>query len=220
MVDYAEQKEYWEGMGKRRHPSHPVIEAFAGPKLRWIRDHTEPPTDGPHTMVEIGAGNGYFSYGFDRAFELTATDFSETMLEMNPLPSNQKVQADASNLPFGDDSFDLAFCGNLLHHLEAPEVAVREMGRVARKHVVLLEPNALNPLMFAFGVVKREERGTLKFTPPYLKGLGKRAGLRLRAFSTQGMVLPNKTPEKLLPVFKAIDRPNPMGFYHVAIFDV
>ena len=219
-VEYGEQKNYWESIEGRRTPDHPVIKAFAEPKLRFIVDHLPSPQTGRFSLLDVGAGNGFFSLTFQAAFDVTAMDFSQNMLDMNPLPEDHKVQGDAEHLPFEDDSFDVVFCGNLLHHLVEPVIAVREMARVARGHVVLLELNALNPLMFLFGLLKKEERGTLKFVPSYLKDLGRDAGLRSRAFTSQGMVLPNKTPKTALPLFEAIDMQWPLGFYHVAIFDV
>jgi SAM-dependent methyltransferase len=215
-VDYDYQKRHWQGVDNRRHPSH---RAFAEPKLRFILQHL-PPRAEPRSMLEIGAGNGYFSYTFDSAFALTCLDFSRNMLDMNPIPWERKVVGDAEQLPFDDDHFDVVFCGNLLHHLEDPLVAVRQMRRVARSHVVLIEPNVQNPLMAAFGAIKREEWGALKFTSRYVKALGERAGLRLRAHQAQGSVVPNKTPRALLPVLARIDGASPVGFYHVAIFDV
>ncbi len=218
-VNYDEQKVYWEGKKKRRAPSHDVVKAFARSKLSIIRDAIGPDTH-DMTMLEVGAGNGYFSAHFQEAFELTCLDFSANMLDMNPLPADRKVVGDAENLPFDDDSFDVVFCGNLLHHLEDPNIAVREMQRVARKHVVLVEPNTINPLMFLFGAIKKEERGTLKFTPGYIIDLGLNNELSLRKFTSQGTVLPNKTPGALLPFIQRLELPYTFGFYHIAIFDV
>jgi ubiquinone/menaquinone biosynthesis C-methylase UbiE len=218
-VDYAEQKDYWESIGKRRTPNHAAVKAFSTSKLKFVTKSL-PPTDRARTMLEVGAGNGYFSVPFSHAFELTALDFSEAMLAQNPLPEDRKIQGDAEHLPYDDDSFDVVLCGNLLHHLEDPLVAVKEMKRVARDHVVLIEPNAFNPLMFAFGAIVKEERGTLKFFSPYVKKLGRDAGMKLRAYASQGTVLPNKTPLSLLPLIKPLERSHPLGFYHVAVFDV
>ena len=86
--------------------------------------------------------------------------------------------------------------------------------------MVLVEPNTLNPFMALFGLLVARERGTLKFTARYLRKLGRLAELRLRRFSTQGMVVPNKTPKTALPFLRRVDVPNPVGFYHVAVFDV
>ena len=85
---------------------------------------------------------------------------------------------------------------------------------------MLIEPNSINPLMFAFGLLKKEERGSLKFTPQYLIQLGLEAQLCLRYFTSQGSVLPNKTPLALLPFVGALETEFTFGFYHVAIFDV
>jgi ubiquinone/menaquinone biosynthesis C-methylase UbiE len=218
-VDYEQQKTFWEGAKKRRSPAHPAVLAFAKPKLDYILSHL-PRKDGTRSMLEVGAGNGYFSHTFNEAFELTSLDFSKNMLDMNPLPWDQKVVGDAEHLPFDDNSFDIVFCGNLLHHLEDPVIAVREMKRVAREHVILIEPNVQNPLMFAFGLLKREEWGSLKFNSLYMKWLGKRAGLNLRAYDAQGSIVPNKTPQPAISLLKHLDRTGPVGFYHIAIFDV
>ncbi len=49
------------------------------------------------------------------------------------------VQGDANRMPFADRSFDTAFCHLLAHHLEPAQLTnvIREMGRVARRVVVL-----------------------------------------------------------------------------------
>lgn len=220
VVQYDEQMSYWESRKKRRPPTHPAVRAFARPKLSFIVEALGCRPDRGSTMLEVGAGNGYFSQTFDEAFDLTCLDFSPNMLAMNPLPSDRKVVGDAEHLAFDDDSFDYVFCGNLLHHLEDPLVAVREMRRVARHAVILIEPNIQNPLMFAFGLSKREEWGSLKFTAAYVRRLGERAGMKLRRFTSHGSIVPNKTPGMLVGVLRTLDGSSPIGFYHVAIFDV
>ncbi len=47
--------------------------------------------------------------------------------------------ADAQDLPFEDDSFDIAFVADGLHHCRAPHAALTEMVRVARRGVVVVE---------------------------------------------------------------------------------
>ncbi len=47
----------------------------------------------------------------------------------------------AEHIDLPDGSFDCAFAHEVLHHCRSPHRALREMLRVARKHVVLLEPN-------------------------------------------------------------------------------
>lgn len=220
LVNYDEQKTFWEGTATRRSPDHPVVRAFVGAKLDFLRNHLSGDTDSPAKMLEVGCGNGYFSVALDAEYDLTCLDFSPNMLEMHPLPESQKVVGNAEALEFGDNSFDLVFCGNLLHHLEDPSVAVREMRRVARHNVILIEPNTINPLMFLFILIKKEERGALKFTAGYLRALGVDCGMTLKAQCTQGAIVPNKTPAFALPLVRLIDWRSPLGFYHIAIFEV
>jgi len=61
------------------------------------------------------------------------------------------VEGELTYLPFGDRSFDVVFEANLLHHVEDRTEVVREMARVSRRWVILIEPNRYNPLMLAFG---------------------------------------------------------------------
>lgn len=48
---------------------------------------------------------------------------------------------DAEQIDLRDGSFDILFAHEVLHHCRSPHRALCEMLRVARKHVVLLEPN-------------------------------------------------------------------------------
>jgi SAM-dependent methyltransferase len=50
------------------------------------------------------------------------------------------VIADAENLPFADQSFDLVFVHDGLHHIEDPSIGLREMARVAARAVSVNEP--------------------------------------------------------------------------------
>ncbi len=207
------QRNYWESREKRRGPGHPAIEAFSRPKLEFARRQM---TDlGVATVVDIGAGNGFFTWLLEAWGTAVAVDFARTMLRQHPSP--RKVQADAAALPLADRSVDVAFCGNLLHHLDDAEAAVREMARVAKQYVVLVEPNRNNPLMLAFGLLKREERGTIRLHRGELVRLLEAAGLEVVASTTLGAVLPNKTPTILLPLARLIDGRGPLGFYAVAV---
>ena len=73
---------------------------------------------------------------------ILATDISAEIIRVADWPVTDTVAvalADARRLPFADDSFDVAICSLVLHHLR-PEEAVsmlREMGRVARRGIVV-----------------------------------------------------------------------------------
>ena len=167
------------------------------------------------SLLDVGCGNGFFAYYFEGIYNTFALDFSELMLGNNPC--KKKICGSASKLPFGDDSFDITFCSNLLHHLEEHEEAVSEMKRVSRKYVVISEPNRNNPLMFMFGLLKKTERGTLRFSLRYMQRLIEKAGLRLIRASNMGIILPNKTPGFLLSILKQLDGEFAFAFYNIVI---
>ncbi|HEB35672.1 hypothetical protein LCGC14_0699820 [marine sediment metagenome] len=213
---YESQRLYWKSPRERRKPDHPVIKAFAEPKIRYmnkiIRKHQE---GKPLSILDVGCGNGFFTHYFEGFYTTYALDFSRAMLKNNS--SKKKICGSATQLPFGDDSFDIAFCSNLLHHLEEPEVAILEMKRVSREYVVLSEPNRNNPLMFMFGLIKKEEQGTLRFSLRYMQRLIKRAGLRLISASNIGIILPNKTPSLLLSLLRQFDGEFAFAFYNIIV---
>ena len=215
-VTRGEQKRFWDRQFVRRSPSHPAVAAFARSKVRWILDSLP---GRPLELLEVGCGNGYLSVGLEETGRTTCVDFSATMLTTNPAARGRKIQALAETLPFADASFDLVMSANLLHHLEEPARAVAEMARVSRRYVALIEPNARNPLMFLFALLKQEERGALRFSARFVQSLGTCSGLQIKAATVQGSVLPNKTPGFMVPWLLPLERSHPLGFYSIALFE-
>lgn len=93
-------------------------------------------------------GDGRFGLDAQRlkkrgAFEVLPTDISETLLKAareSGAISNYSIQ-NAENLTFPDASFEYVFCKEAYHHFPRPMKALYEMLRVARKGVILIEPN-------------------------------------------------------------------------------
>jgi ubiquinone/menaquinone biosynthesis C-methylase UbiE len=91
--------------------------------------------------LEIGAGTGYFTLNLmqlgliERA---TATDISGGMLSTLAATAGRlglevrTERAEAEELPFPDQSFDLVFGHAVLHHVPHPTRAFAEFGRVLR----------------------------------------------------------------------------------------
>jgi 2-polyprenyl-3-methyl-5-hydroxy-6-metoxy-1,4-benzoquinol methylase len=208
-----EQKGYFEAVSYRG-PGDPVVKAYAQPKIEFICRHVsvKPETQ----FLDVGCGNGIFTVPFAKLSDnVLGIDTSENLLKENPHP-NVRV-GDATQLDLPDNSFDVAFEANILHHIADPEAAVREMVRVSRSHVILLEPNRYNPLMALFGLLVREERGLLKSSRGALEALLTRCGARVTAALVTGMITQNATPEFLLPVLRLFDRQIWWGEYIVLI---
>ncbi len=190
-----------------------MIEAFVCPKIDLIKSTLSFSED--TKVLDVGCGNGFFGYYFSKFCDVTELDYSRYMLSRNPC--NSLVQGSALSLPFKNDTFDIVFCSDLLHHIKHPIIALREMKRVSKKFVILSEPNRNNPFMLLFSMIIREEHGTVKFSLRYMKGLVQLCGLKIIASCTMGSIVPNKTPLLLLKWFQKIDWRTPFGFTNVVI---
>lgn len=93
-------------------------------------------------VIEIGCGSGYYSEVFatllpDR-MSYTGIDYSEAMIARARahFPSTAFEVADATQLPFADDAFDIVFNGvSLMHIVDYPAV-IREAARVASRYCI------------------------------------------------------------------------------------
>mgnify|MGYP005654211001 CR=1 FL=1 len=95
-------------------------------RLRDLRQvFAEMPLDGISRVLELGAGDGVQTTVLRGMFpKVTPVDIA---------PSGDvagMIIADAADLPFEDDSFDLIFSSNVLEHVEQLDVAFNEMKRV------------------------------------------------------------------------------------------
>ncbi|NIM14828.1 MAG: methyltransferase domain-containing protein [Candidatus Aminicenantes bacterium] len=211
------QKDYWERkeLDKRRQVTHPVIVEYVLSKINVLEKIV--PFTQQTTLLDVGCGNGFFTYYFDKMCKTVGVDFSEKMVHLNPLKCEQKGIMDASRLGFKDSSFDVVFCHALLHHVEDMDTVIREMARVSGKYVIILEPNRNNPLMFLFSFIVKEERKALKFSPGYLRKVVEKNGLRIIDAFSRGMIVPNKMPSFLVPVVKRLNFKQPFGMTNFII---
>jgi len=215
-ISEVKQKLFWEKDRERRSPAHPSVCAFVTPKIDFIHKFILDNNSGkPFSLLDVGAGNGYFSHYFEQLYDTVALDFSFQMLKANPCKN--KVLGSANELPFPDGSFDIVFCSNLLHHLSDPTRAIAEMKRVSRRYMILSEPNRNNPLMYLFGLLNGVEKGSLKFSLRYMCQLAKAVNFKILAATSLGAILPNKTPRWLLPWLKKIDGQSTIAFYNIII---
>lgn len=176
---------------------HPVVQAFAVRKINEIKKYID--FSQIISILDVGCGKGIFTYYLSNLAHTIGLDISNSMLKENPC--SLLVQGDVQHLPFKDCQFDLVFSANLLHHVKDPLNTLKEMKRVSRKYIVLIEPNMFNPLMFLYCLLTPWERGALKFTPSYVSSLVSRTDLNIIEQFCMGMIFQNKTPKFLLPFF-------------------
>jgi SAM-dependent methyltransferase len=87
------------------------------------------------SVVNVGAGTGSYE---PADLEVTAVEPSQVMIDQRPDGAALVVQASAEALPFEDDSFDAAMAIVSDHHWRDRMAGLREMRRVARDRVLLL----------------------------------------------------------------------------------
>ncbi len=99
------------------------------------------------SVLEVCCGSGMMAEKFARAgAAVTGIDFSPAAVSRARERARRYrfgatfMVADAENLSFADGSFDVVAVHDGLHHLERPERAIREMARVARRGVLILDP--------------------------------------------------------------------------------
>ncbi len=212
---FEQQKQFWERdtLKKRRSPEHPVIKEYVVSKIDEIGKYI--PIEKNTRLLDVGCGNGFFTYYFDQVCDVFGIDFSEKMVDLNPVKN--KAVMNAEELKFEDNSFDVIFCHALLHHVDDIDRVVQEMKRVSRKWIVLLEPNRNNPLMFLFSLLVREEWKAMRFSLRYMKKFVKRNGLTVNKSFSYGMIVPNKSPKFLLPFLRLFNFRQPFGMTNFII---
>lgn len=198
--DDDRQREYWETDPGIRSVQHPIVEGFSRQRWDYVRQLL--PLSEIETTLDVGAGNGFSTAYAPEGFDAVACDGSMRYLGQHP--GKKKVLVDALELPFGDNSFDLTYCWELLHHVERPHEALAEMARVSKKWVMLFEPNPLNPAQAVFAVVDREHHWVLRYSERYVREQLERAGLVPRVIQRVGLIFPNRTPEWIYPLLRAM----------------
>jgi ubiquinone/menaquinone biosynthesis C-methylase UbiE len=89
-------------------------------------------------IVDLGCGTGRYSSALADLFEASVTGLDPSKNMLQKAISNRTDDsvtyevAHAENLPLEDDSVDLVFMSNVYHHLQDPEVTVRECRRILR----------------------------------------------------------------------------------------
>jgi ubiquinone/menaquinone biosynthesis C-methylase UbiE len=107
-----------------------------------------------NSILDVGCGEGFLLEHLPPVDSYIGVDYSDESIKLAKVQSSKfKVQndslkckvdfrqADVYKLPFGDKSFDLVTCLEVLEHLDNYEKALQEIRRVAKKHVILSVPH-------------------------------------------------------------------------------
>lgn len=126
-------------------------------------------------VLDVGCGQGATFVHLEAGEGAVGVDLFEDKVRFarQHLPSCTFHVASASALPFPGGSFDQVIFRDVIHHLPAPEEAIREARRVLVPggRIDLLEPCRYSPLILAHALTHTVERGALRSTERYLERL-------------------------------------------------
>ena len=101
-------------------------------------------------LLDVGCGTGHWSAYFARkGFDVTGVDISEQMIRVAQAKDNfggRFQVADAQNLPFADDQFDVAAAVTVIEFAAHPTRLLAEMARCVKKRTGTLVIGTLNAL--------------------------------------------------------------------------
>lgn len=99
----------------------------------------------PKSILDVGCGEGFIASEIKKKLpnlSITGIDISkEAVTEFKVRCRGAKgFVGSADKLPFGDKSFDIVVCSEVLEHLDDPGGALKEMVRVVRGAIILTVP--------------------------------------------------------------------------------
>jgi ubiquinone/menaquinone biosynthesis C-methylase UbiE len=123
---------------------------YNGKVYRGLGEKVSEEIDENDVVLECACGTGAISkYIAPKCKQLIATDFSIKMLEQTSKKcreyNNVKIErADITQLKFHDNRFDKVVAGNVIHLLEKPYGAIKELERVCKAGGKIIIPTYIN----------------------------------------------------------------------------
>ena len=138
--------------------SKPWLEDFTIDTWRHSRMYTfvNPITKANPKTSWLTVGDGRYGteahYLADRVQDVLATDIADMFLKeaKNAGYIKKYKRENAEKLSFENNSFDYVLCKESYHHFPRPAIALYEMLRVAKKAVILIEPNDVKTRGFSW----------------------------------------------------------------------
>lgn len=99
-----------------------------------------------NSILDAGCGEGFTIINLRRnkiGKRYEGVDYSKDAIELGKkmYPEINIKLGNIYNLPYGDNSFDLIVCTEVLEHLKNPQDALKELKRVSNKYLVFSVPN-------------------------------------------------------------------------------
>lgn len=101
------------------------------------------------SVLEVGCGSGYLSNLLEMKNEVTAVDFVEQPSFKAINDGTRFIVADATSLPFSDNTFDVVVCTHTLEHVRNINKAIEELRRVSTEKLIIVVPKQ-RPYKYTF----------------------------------------------------------------------
>lgn len=204
LVNNKDQNSFWQNRKNQRDYKHEIVKFFSLQRINHINDVID--LDDLESGLDVGCGDGFATYYYQEYIaKMYGGDISKEMIKNNPLPKENLSIINAECMDgISDKSYDLVNCWEVLHHLEKPHRAIEEMRRISKKYIVVFEPNRNNLLQTIFGLVVKEERGTLRSSKRYLEKLFLDNNIKIIHSLYCGRIFPNKLPIFVFPFIKML----------------
>lgn len=124
---YVKEHTHWWHVGKRA-----IVYGL-------LRKYMPPGSRDTRRALDLGCGAGLNLERLSKYAEATGTDYYEEALHFcRRRGFNRLCKADAANLPFAAESFDIVTALDVIEHLDDDAVALRELWRVMRPGGILI----------------------------------------------------------------------------------
>lgn len=144
-------------------------------------------------ILDVGCGCGIYQKALKRSIYLGCDLNSQNLKRVVKAPNAEYVCADATHLPFKDNSFDMVLCSEVLEHLDSPLKAIKELARASKKVIVLTFPD--ERVMERFG--KKNPAHLSKIQGLWVKNALKNYGYEIIFCNILYFFLPCETLDKL-----------------------
>ncbi|MBI2521678.1 MAG: 3-demethylubiquinone-9 3-O-methyltransferase [Bdellovibrio sp.] len=144
-----------------------LLRSEAKQKNTWVKEQLRPLN--VHSVLDVGCGGGFLSNDLGQnGYLVTGIDISAECLEVaKRFDQTQHVNyivADAYNLPFRDEHFDVVTCMDFLEHVEKPASVIKEISRVLKPNGILIF-NTINRNILTWLLVIKVLPWIIKSTP-------------------------------------------------------
>ena len=144
-------------------------------RRKWIFDTISRFVSPPAKILEVGCGTGYVSsYLAHKGYVVTGCEYYGEALNL-AWPGFEKVQGDAVNLPFDDNTFDVVCLFDVIEHFQEDLLLLKEAKRVLKKNgIIALTVPAMEEL---WSYIDEEAHHKRRYTKVALGNVLSKAGL-------------------------------------------